>query len=122
MIEILLLTILVFALSGYVALWVRARRSRRYKPVPLTEVPVEALDWPQRKLPTKEELHRKEEEDWLVQYALSMSPSEQRNMENVWNDLVEKTKPSTQRQREWLRRDFLIKVARKKIQRELGGS
>jgi len=115
MIEILLITLLVFAVSGYGLLYVREKRKSRAltrgaAPLRLASPVV---------LPTKEETHRKAEEEWLLEYAKNLPPRQQANMERVWNNWVEKNKPRTREERERRHREFLIKVARKLLEREL---
>jgi hypothetical protein len=121
MIEILLLSILVLAAAGYAGLWLRSRRRERgRKALPVWEpVAVKAVDDGR----VRRGLDRtRDEEEWLVSYALNMSPSEKANMEKVWSEYVQRQGPRTQLERDRLRRKFLIMVARKKIEREMGGN
>jgi hypothetical protein len=120
MIEILLLGILVFAVAGYAGLWLRSkRRVRMRKPLPAWESVIVAVDGGRVQRGLDRTL---DEEEWLVSYALNMSPSEMANMEKVWSEYVQKQGPRTRIERDRLRRKFLVMVARKKIEREMGGN
>jgi hypothetical protein len=122
MIEILLLSILVLAAGGYTGLWLLSkRRVRGRKALPAWE-PVAVKEIGPGNASVKVKMHRDAEEDWLVLYALGMSPSERANMEKVWSEYVQRQGPRTQLERDRLRRKFLIMVARKKIEREMGGN